>query len=103
MQTLNSEETFLKGRWELKDGIVSGDIICLRIGWLISEYLMKSAQDETGWLTLYIDPSDGRYWELSYPESELSGGGPPQLENISSIRAEEIYGVNEANGEVDGE
>jgi hypothetical protein len=42
------------------------------------------AIDESGWLTLYLDPEDGRFWEESFESSEMHGGGPPTLRIISA-------------------
>jgi hypothetical protein len=40
-----------------------------------------------GWNALYRDPNDCRYWELTYPEGELHGGGPPQLRCLTADEA----------------
>ena len=50
-----------------------------RIAWLTATALTRIAQSADGWDTLYRDPADGRYWEHTYPQSELHGGGPPRL------------------------
>jgi Immunity protein 27 len=42
---------------------------------------------------LYVDPSDSRYWELIYPDSQLHGGGPPTLRNLSEAAARKKYGI----------
>jgi len=47
-----------------------------------------------GWSRLYLDPVDGRYWELIYPQSEIHGGGPPRLAHISADAAKIKYGVD---------
>ena len=36
-----------------------------------------------GWRILYVDPNDGRYWELTFPRRELQGGGPQRLRLLS--------------------
>jgi immunity protein 27 of polymorphic toxin system len=46
------------------------------------------------WSKLYLDPVDGGYWELTYPQSEMHGGGPPQLVHISADAAKIKYGVD---------
>src|ERR1700723_3459159 len=53
---------------------------------------MKIAESTSGWEALYRDPSDGRYWERTYPQSETHGGGPPQLSTITLDEAERKYG-----------
>jgi hypothetical protein len=50
---------------------------------LIEHHLKRVGEDPSGWNILYRDPSDGRYWELIFPHSELQGGGPPTLCQIS--------------------
>jgi len=89
---LSSEETIIWGEWNIKDGIVVPNANCDRIEFLISEILIKIRQDKSGWFQLFFDPKDNRFWELSYPESELIGGGPPKLENITYESAVSKYG-----------
>lgn len=66
-----------------------GDNACVRIDALISSYLKKLGYSpESGaWETLFLDPDDGRYWELTYPHGEWHGGGPPALFNLSETDA----------------
>ena len=61
-----------------------GDPTCQRIDWLLSSQLRKVASSvEYGdWEVLYVDPADGRFWELTYPQGDLPGGGPPRIEAI---------------------
>jgi hypothetical protein len=63
-----------------------------RIQQLIRDELVKIAKDSSGWRVLYRDPKDSRLWELSYPQSELHGGGPSKLTCISSQLAETVFG-----------
>jgi hypothetical protein len=63
-----------------------------RILQLIRDELVKIATDISGWRVLYRDPKDSRLWELSYPQSEMHGGGPPKLTCISSQVAETVFG-----------
>lgn len=86
------QETDLVGKWRLSNNAIEVDSTCRRIERLIKEQLTKLATDPTGWDTLYRDPQDGRYWELTYPESESEGGGPPRLANIDRSEAERRYG-----------
>lgn len=87
---LSKEETYLKGEWLFKNGKVTGNEACERIEYLIT-ILEKIASTDGGWDTLYKDNSDGRYWELFYEHSEMHGGGPPSLKNISEEEAKEKY------------
>jgi hypothetical protein len=63
-----------------------------RIQQLIGDELVKIAKDVSGWRVLYRDPNDERPWELSYPHSEMHGGGPAKLTWISSQLAETVFG-----------
>lgn len=46
----------------------------------IAHKLDRVAVDRSGWLALYKDRETGQHWELTYPQSEMHGGGPPFLE-----------------------
>lgn len=53
--------------------------------------LVKVANDESGWDTLYVDPTTKVYWELTYPHSEVHGGGPRSLKIVSGEQALQKY------------
>jgi hypothetical protein len=42
---------------------------------------------------LYVDPTDGRYWELTYPQGDMQGGGPPQIRVVSEEDAQARYSI----------
>jgi hypothetical protein len=86
-------ETLLTGKWVEHQGRVRADETCSRIEELVQCHLEELARDTSGWEVLYRDPSDERLWELSYPYSELHGGGPPQLRNIGLEEARAKYGA----------
>ena len=90
MREITAEEIEVCGNWILEDGVVA-DEKCHRIEWLISNWLQRVGTDCSGWEVLYKDPHDGRYWELTYPQSELHGGGPPTLRYISDKSAKLKY------------
>jgi hypothetical protein len=90
---LQPNETELTGRWASENGGVNEDATCQRITWLLANVLKKAATDASGWEELYVDPTNGRYWELSYPQSELQGGGPPRLAVISEDAAKKKYNL----------
>jgi Immunity protein 27 len=94
--SLKPDETDLVGGWVLDGNRVSADPVQSRIRDLIEHSLEKIAVcPETGaWETLYRDPSDGRFWELTYPQSEMHGGGPTRLTNISTANAAAKYRLN---------
>jgi hypothetical protein len=91
---IGPEETDLVGRWVAVGNQVRGDATCTRIEKLTSSYLQEVATDESGWETLYRDPQDGRYWELTHP-NDYHGGGPPRLTHISEDVARAKYGTFE--------
>jgi hypothetical protein len=53
--------------------------------------MLKLGNDQSGWDALYADPATGKFWELTYPHSQLHGGGPRQLNEISSSTARVKY------------
>jgi hypothetical protein len=91
---LTSEETELVGKWVGGTGQLRGDTTCERIQWLTSSHLRKVAVSKQwgAWEILFRDPDDGRYWEQTYPQSELHGGGPPALKCVSQEQASAKYG-----------
>jgi len=92
MKTLQPHETDLRGDWIVRGAEVEGDETCQRIKWLVAENLQKVTTDASGWDVLYRDPADDRYWELTYPQSEMHGGGPPRLTNLSPEQVQAKYG-----------
>jgi hypothetical protein len=88
---LDPSETELTGVWVVAGSSVQGDETCNRIDWLVSNHLRRLAGGN--WVTLYVDPLDGRFWELSYPHSAMHGGGPPRLSVIDLSLAKQKYGI----------
>ena len=70
-----------------------GDEVDRRIFWLVRHRLHPRAAVNGGWDQLYLDPRDGRYWELTFPQGTLYGGGPRQLTMLSAQEAASKYGV----------
>ena len=91
---LRPDETELIGSWVVKDGRMAEDEVCVRIRVLTESELQRIAKTKDGWETLYRDSSDGRYWELTYPRSEMHGGGPIALTVASQPTLQEKYGVS---------
>lgn len=87
---LSKDEAYLKCEWLFNKGKVTGNDTCERIEYLITTF-EKLGTASGGWETLYKDNSDGRYWELTYEHSEMHGGGPQSLRNISEAEAKEKY------------
>jgi hypothetical protein len=91
MRPLLPEETEITGKWIMVQDSLQEDETCRRINVLIKGYLIEVGRDESGWDVLYRDPHDDRLWELIYPHSELQGGGPPQLRNVSLEEADHKF------------
>jgi hypothetical protein len=89
---LKPEEKALAGAWKNQDGKIIKDKICERIEWLVSRHLKRIKAHSSGWDILFEDPTDQRFWELSYPFSHLHGGGPPTLINLEDNDARNKYG-----------
>jgi len=89
-----SSETVLTGHWFVREGYVVADETCHRIDQLVNKHLKEVARDPSGWDVLYRDPDDERLWELTYPESHLHGGGPPQLRWLPLEEATSKYGTS---------
>jgi hypothetical protein len=88
---IKSDEVEIIGNWTLDGGHMVADSNCARISSLIQGYLQYIASSKDGWAKLYLDPTDNRYWELSYPHSDWHGGGPPNLAHISESEARSRY------------
>ncbi len=95
MTKLQPNEQLLTGSWIAENGEVHDDAISERIKWLLADHLRKIADSPQsgGWETLYQDPDDGRYWERTYPQSELHGGGPPRLRSLTADELRQKYGA----------
>ncbi|WP_426625956.1 Imm27 family immunity protein [Leifsonia sp. McL0607] len=72
----------LNGSWVLVGQSIELDETARRINWLIDESLVPVSIDNSGWVKTFRDPRDDRYWELSYPDSEMQGGGSPRLRHV---------------------
>ena len=93
MMNIKPDETMLVGQWVLDDGRPVADDVSKQIVALTQSQLVEIGRDASGWITLYRDPNDGRFWELDYPQSELHGGGPPRLRAISPEEARQKYSL----------
>ena len=93
-ERLGAAETDLVGSWIMRNGRAVCDPVEQRIRWLIKNYLREVRTSPDGWSVLYRDPNDGRYWERTYPHSEVHGGGPMQLTMISAEDAREKFGLS---------
>jgi hypothetical protein len=89
---LERHEAHLVGAWTKTPDGVKADDVAQRIKVLVESHLVEIAVDASGWDTLFMDPDDGRFWELTYPESYEHGGGPPHLAVMDRSAAELKYG-----------
>jgi hypothetical protein len=64
-----------------------------RIRRLVETELQHIASSRDGWDRLYRDALDGRFWELSYPKSEMHGGGPPLLRVVGASYAAQHFAL----------
>lgn len=90
---LGKNETLLKGQAIFKDGKFLPDPITARIDYLKENVLREVATCNEGWNILYIDDSDGRYWELFYADGNWKSEGPPSLQYISEEEAKIKYNL----------
>jgi hypothetical protein len=88
---IETTERSIIGHWIFENGVMVKDQACERVEWLIANYLNMVATDNFSWDALYVDPSDNRFWELRFLQSEMHGGGPPSLFNISKEEVEIKY------------
>ena len=95
MMKLQPSETVVTGNWLIRNGRVYPDAAEERIEWLIANCLqkVKDSPNWGAWETLYKDPDDGRYWERTYPQSEMQGGGPRQLRLLSAEQVTQKYTI----------
>jgi hypothetical protein len=90
---IDRSEVALTGKWiPHNQGRYIADDVCARIDMLVRDHLQEIGRDQAGWDALYRDPVDGRFWELIHPQSEMHGGGPPQLQVLTTAEARKKYG-----------
>ena len=90
---LGPGERQLVGGWVDQEGGRTLDEVDRRIFWLVTRRLIPRGQAHQGWEQLFEDPRDGRFWELTFPEGSLHGGGPRLLTRVGEEQAREKYGV----------
>jgi len=55
--------------------------------------LIEISNNYKEWKTLYKCRDCGEYWELSYPQSELHGGGPPVVNKLKGADLKKNWGI----------
>lgn len=83
-------ETLIEGKWIIEDNRAKADATVDRIEVLLVGHLIKLTSASTGKEELYLDPADGRLWQLAFSREEMPGGAP-RLEVLSPERAQELY------------
>lgn len=93
MKLLEPTENELVGSIVINGGRAEFDEVAKRINWLVEHSLNHLSDDESGWLSLYENPQDGRYWERTFPNGENHGGGAPKLSLIDREKAKVKYHI----------
>jgi len=93
MSEIQADETVISGGWLQEKGQAVEDESSCRIKALVRDYLIKLGEGDFGWSKLFSDPVDGRFWEHTYPQSHLHGGGPPELRCLSEEEAVARFGA----------
>ncbi len=91
--SLAPDESPLLSTWLYRKEKVLPDANGQRIQELLAQQLQYVAATESGWARLYQNPDDGCYWELSFPQSHLPGGGPPALTYLLPEEVGVRYGL----------
>jgi Immunity protein 27 len=81
------DERILVGKWIREEGRLVADETSRQIEKLTTAVLRRVADRDDGWTVPYVDPGTGAYWELTYAESEMHGGGPPTLTRLAPPEA----------------
>jgi len=80
------------GKWIVDpSGRIVGDRAENQIWEVVRNHLTRMGDRESGWTILYRDPSDDSFWELTFPQSEMHGGGPAKLTRIASEQVPQLY------------
>lgn len=72
------EEFLLKG----STVVAAGD--AARTDAMLRNELVKVRDEDGGWTNLYRHKTTGTFWQLTYPNSQMHGGGPRQLVELSA-------------------
>lgn len=60
----------------------------------IKNEFVEIGRSDSGWAVLYLDRSDGSYWEINYPDSTQHGGGEPSMKRLSRDEVTEKFKIN---------
>ncbi|WP_425265694.1 Imm27 family immunity protein [Terrihabitans rhizophilus] len=82
-------ERALVETWVLRNGRVCAEGDSAEISALLKGSLVHVAYADGGWRSLYQHRGTNRFWELTYPNSHMHGGGPRRLRELELAHAEE--------------
>jgi hypothetical protein len=71
-----------KDVWVLRDGRTVAEGDAATIDTLLGD-LDRVAHKDGGWTSLHQHRKTGEFWELSYPQSQMHGGGPRRLRQMN--------------------
>ena len=71
-----------KDVWVMREGKIVAEGYSMSINALLGD-LDRVANRDGGWTILYRHRKTGEFWELSYPQSEMHGGGPRRLRRVN--------------------
>ena len=89
LQIMPPDPPDLTDQWIMRSGQISNEGDAAAIDELLSSELDHIAASDGGWRRLYRHRATGRLWELSYPHSEMHGGGPRRLRELPSNSVKE--------------
>jgi hypothetical protein len=69
----------LRDVWYAEDGKVIAREDAAAIDEMLATKLEEVRTEEGGWVVIFRHRDTNQLWELSYPQSELHGGGPRRL------------------------
>ncbi len=72
----------LRDEWVIRDGKVIAEGNSTSINTLLVD-LERIADKDGGWTVLYRHRETHEFWELSYPQGEMQGGGPRRLRRVN--------------------
>lgn len=83
----------ITGKWIKEGKNIIKDSNCALIKKKLTNDLIKVAISIDGWDILFKGRNFDLYWELTYPQSELHGGGPARLESFNYNEIKNKYSM----------
>ncbi len=75
------------------DSSVVRDNAGLEIERRLHEELRYVGSSDDGWSQLFVDRFDYTYWEMTFPQSDMHGGGPKLLSQVTKDFAHAKYSI----------